>query len=315
MIRSDRAKPAGGPSRPPAGSRRSRRWRDGLIVAVTTLGLGLMMYPSAASWFYQRAQAQTVSGYVDQVAALPPQVRTDLLSPAQVYNDSLPPGPFRDPYTMTEYGDPAATAEANAHYASLLMIDGTDVMARLKIPAIRVDLPIFHGVDAATLERGVGHLPQSSLPVGGPGTHAVLVAHTGVENATLFTDLDRLVVGDRFTIDVIGETLYYQVDSILTVEPDDLDALQIIPGMDYVTLVTCTPKWVNTHRLLVRGVRVPAPDATAPGEYALATNPSPGVPWWAIVIVGGLVAALVTTRFVLAPAKRPQEDSNLRRKV
>jgi len=272
------------------------------IVAVTAVGLSLMMYPSAGTWFYLHAQSQTVSGYAQQVAAMPAPQRTDLLTAAEAYNETLPPGPFQDPESMAD--NPAGTA-TDAEYDSLLDADGSGIMAQIAIPSINVNLPVYHGVSTDTLEQGVGHLPGSSLPVGGAGTHAVLVAHTGVANAPLFTDLNKVVLGDTFTITTYGETLYYRVDQILVVKPDDMDPLQIFPGMDYVTLVTCTPKWVNTYRLLVRGVRIAAPPAAdTAGTYALGVDKGPGLPWWAVVIAGGTVASLVITRLLAVGSAR-----------
>jgi len=298
---------AGERIRPPALSGRFG-WlqRVGLVV-VTAVGLSLMMYPSAATWFYLRAQSQTVSGYAQQVAAMPEPQRTDLLAAAEAYNKTLPPGPFQDPDGLAN--NPAADAAVDANYSSLLNADGSGLMAQLTIPSINVNLPVYHGVSTYTLEQGVGHLPGSSLPVGGTGTHAVLVAHTGVANAPLFTDLNKVVIGDTFSIATYGETLYYRVDQILVVSPDDMDALQIVPGEDYVTLVTCTPKWVNTYRLLVRGARIAAPTADTSSTFALGMNAGPGIPWWAVVIVGGTVLSLVTTRVLSA---RPQKPSHHR---
>ena len=280
--------------------------RDLCIVATAALGLGLMLYPSAAQWFFERGQAAEISGYFQQVDSMPHEVRTDLLSQAEAYNSSLPPGPFRDPYTIGEGTDLAATQVANEQYRSLLNTDGTQVMGRVRIPSIHVDLPIYHGTDEETLARGAGHLPPSSLPVGGAGTHAVITAHSGLANAPLFTDLDKVALGDTFMIDVLGETLYYRVDQILVVAPTNVDALQIVPGKDYVTLVTCTPLWVNSHRLLVRGERIPAPpQAAAVGERPVPPAQGPGVPWWALIEAAGVAGALVVTRTLLSkPAQR-----------
>jgi sortase A len=240
------------------------------------------------------------------------EVREDLIEQAKRHNQSLPPGPFRDPYAVTDSTDPAAVASAMSAYNSLLAGDPAGVMASIQIPSIGVNLPIYHGVDSDTLERGVGHMPQTSLPVGGSGTHAVLVAHTGVANAPLFSNLDKVKLGDTFSIQVMGELLYYQVDQILVVLPDDLDALQLVPGQDYVTLVTCTPKWVNSHRLLVRGTRIDPPasatalasDMGSPRFTALPAIAGPGFPWWSVVILGGAVIAVVVCRVVLTPVKR-----------
>jgi len=261
------------------------------------------MYPTAATWFYQVAQSQVVGAYVISTGSLAPEVRTDLISQAEQYNSTLPPGPFRDPYAVVPGTDSASAQAATAKYNSMLAADQSGVMARIRIPKIDVDLPVYHGVDDQSLAQGVGHLPASSLPIGGSGTHAVLVGHTGLANAPLFTDLNKLVVGDSFMIDVYGETLYYQVDKISVVLPSDMSQLQIVSGMDYVTLVTCTPKWVNTYRLLVRGVRVAAPqeDTMMVGHSALAPQTGPGFPWWTLIVLVGTLASSLLSVFVMKP--------------
>ncbi len=141
------------------------------------------------------------------------------------------------------------------------MSPALDVMSQLSIPALHLDLPIFHGVAPDTLMKGAGHLPGSSVPVGGPGTHAVVTAHSGLANATMFTELDRLEVGDFFEVTTLNKRLRYEVEEILIVKPDDISSLQITDEGDYVTLITCTPININSHRLLVRGSRIPIPEA------------------------------------------------------
>ena len=291
-----------------------------LITVATAIGLSLIMYSSMATWFYQLDQSKVVSRYVQDTTDVPQAVREDLILQAQQFNKTLPPGPFQDPYTVTGDTDRKAAQAATDKYNSMLTSGTSTVMARLRIPAINVDLPIYHGTSASVLAVGVGHLPASSLPVGGPGTHAVLIGHTGLANAPLFTDLNKLVVGDQFMIDVYGETLYYQVDQRLVVLPDDMSALQIFPGMDYVTLLTCIPKWVNTFRLLVRGVRIPAPPLDNPVASLTSqvqTAPSPGIPWWAAVILIGTIGAALISVFCLKPkrillpaARRFEPDPN-----
>lgn len=168
------------------------------------------------------------------------------------------------------------------------------LMARVKIPAIDVDLPIYHGTSDAVLLEGVGHLEGSSLPIGGPDTHAVLTAHRGLADAAMFTNLDRVKVGDTFTIEVFGEVLTYRVRETKVVAPEDADALRAVPGEDLVTLVTCTPLGINTHRILVTGERItptPIEDIAAAGQ----APDVPGFPWWA---VGVLAAILVAEGYV-----------------
>ena len=171
-----------------------------------------------------------------------------MLADAKAYNQTLAKGVMPDLNL--------SNAEKSV-YNKTLDVTGTGIMAYVDIPKINTTLPIYHGRDDATLQVAVGHIPRTSLPVGGKGTHAVISGHSGLPSAKLFTDIDRLVDGDTFMIQVLDEALTYEVDQILTVLPDDVSALAIDPNQDYVTLVTCTPYGVNSHRLLVRGHRIP----------------------------------------------------------
>ena len=171
-----------------------------------------------------------------------------MLADAKAYNQTLAKGVMPDLNL--------SNAEKSV-YNKTLDVTGTGIMAYVDIPKINTTLPIYHGTDDAILQVAVGHIPRTSLPVGGKGTHAVISGHRGLPSAKLFTDIDRLVDGDTFMIQVLDETLTYEVDQILTVLPDDVSALAIDPNQDYVTLVTCTPYGVNSHRLLVRGHRIP----------------------------------------------------------
>jgi len=168
---------------------------------------------------------------------------------ARAYNESLVTSVLYDPFASGQ-------EDMDAEYLSLLDIAENGVMCHIEIPKIKVGLPVFHGVSLSTLEKGVGHLEGSSLPVGGTGTHAVMTAHTGLNSAKLFTDLVEMKIGDEFYIYTLDQILAYRVDNILVVEPEDVGALSMVEGKDYVTLVTCTPYGINSHRLLVRGIRV-----------------------------------------------------------
>lgn len=180
------------------------------------------------------------------------------------------------------------------------------MMGRISIPSIHSDLPIFHGTDDETLSKGAGHLFGSGLPVGGTGTHSVLTAHSGFVNATLFDDLDQVRQGDVFSVTVLGESFYYKVDQIKTVLPEETDDLRKVQDKDYVTLVTCTPTGVNSHRLLVRGERVDAPAAGS--AHALPSQAmDPGFPWWALALVGTAVLIVVVTQPRKARPTRGEE--------
>lgn len=301
-------------SAPVAESRRGARRRPGaantLLVIGALLGGIVFAYPMAAPWVADVMQSGAVGAYEQTVAALDPQQRQRLLDDAHEYNAHLPNGPLRDPYVINESGAAVSLEEGREVYERLLLADPDEPhvpMARLIIPRIDVDLPIFHGTDDETLARGVGHLYGSGLPVGGRGVHSVLTAHSGYVNSRLFDDLPSLEIGDEFRIMVLGETLTYRVDNIATTAPDDSSLLRQVQGKDYVTLVTCTPRYVNTHRLLVRGVRVPTSESADEGESNHPVGArDPGLPWWMLIAFGPAIAVAV----VVAPRRRTSAGSD-----
>ncbi|WP_169053790.1 class C sortase [Agromyces sp. H66] len=265
-----------------------------MVIAV--LGVGVMVYPSAASWLSSIRHHGEVDGYVHSIGSLPESASQAMLDEARAYNAALPDGPIRDPYVLNVNGEQTAVGEGSDAYFETLVIPGSDAMARIRIPAIGVDLPIYHGTDDATLARGIGHLFGSALPVGGDDTHSVLTGHNGFAQATLFDDIDELEDGDQIIVSVLGEDLYYEVDQQVTVLPNETDELRKVPGHDYLTLITCTPTGVNTHRLLIRAERVDAP-AYGETRYAMAdTTPPPGFPWWAVALVAAPVGAFLIIR-------------------
>ncbi|MFB8191338.1 class C sortase [Microbacterium sp. NPDC055988] len=274
------------PSRPvaqhAARSRRRPPLRQLSTFLVAIAGIAVLLYPAAATWFTAQAQASVLDSYAGAAEQLPDEQITALRDAAIAYNDQLAPGLLRDPYSAATGADDEAE-----DYFRLLRVPGTDVMGELSIPEIGVDLPILHGTSNAALDRGAGHLFGSSLPVGGPGTHAVLTAHAGLPHASMLTRLSELHEGDRFEVTVLGETLTYEVDSLRIVRPDDISELTIIPGEDIVTLITCTPINVNTHRLLVRGVRVDPEQTTAQHVSAHGT---PDFPWWLLLFITATTA-------------------------
>ncbi len=275
--------------------RRRQRLHRMIPVALMLLGALVLTYPVGATFYNNAKQSEFARDYLHQVQSAEPTTVRDELAKARAYNASLKPGLLRDPWTEGK-------SELSADYRDYLtQLDLFDAMARLRIPAIGVDLPVLHGTTDATLARGVGHFFGSALPAGGPGTHAVLTAHSSLASATLFDHLPQLSVGDEFTIDVYGQTLTYRVDRTDVVLPDQIDALGSVPGADYVTLVTCTPYAVNSHRLLVRGVRVPfdqtqrAPTGAAPAT----TNPFVIQSWMLPRIVGAAAALLLAIVMVV----------------
>ena len=220
------------------------------------LALGITLYPIISTRYNEQHQSEIHTAYQEQVEQADTSALDEARASAAAYNESIQPG-----VQLMDAFSQEAILSASENYASQLNITGSGIMGYIQIPAIGVDLPIYHGTDDATLEKGVGHLLGSSLPVSGESTHAVLTAHSGMASQKMFSDLDLLKHGDVFYLDVLGETMAYQVDQIKTVLPYDTTYLGITEGGDHCTLVTCTPFGVNTHRLLVRGIRIPYEEA------------------------------------------------------
>ena len=226
------------------------------LLLLLLLGLGLVAYPMISSHYTERHQSQVYMQYQEVVEKADGEELDTARAEAEAYNELLVSG--------------ATAAELEAlDYDSLLNLAGNGIMGYIEIPAIDVLLPIYHGVGEDSLERGAGHMPSTSLPIGGRGTHAVISAHSGMATARMFTDLERLEAGDVFYIHMLNEALAYEVDQILIVKPYQIDALKIDAEKDYVTLITCTPYGVNSHRLLVRGHRIePEAEENASNEIA-----------------------------------------------
>lgn len=216
-----------------------------ILILIFLVGLSVMLYPSVSDAVNRKHQSRAVAGYAEEVEQLSDADYQTYFDAADAYNRQLntTPNAFYKPDLVSGY-------------AQTLDISGTGIMGYITIPKISVELPIYHGTDEGVLQVAAGHLAGSSLPVGGAGTHAVISAHRGLPSAKLFTNLDELEVGDRFTITVLNRVLTYEVDQISIVLPTEIDQLLPTEGMDYVTLMTCTPYGINTHRLLVRGKRV-----------------------------------------------------------
>ncbi len=217
-----------------------------ILILAFLVGLSLLLYPSVSDYWNELHQSKAIAQYAQEVADIDNELYDQLWAEAQAYNQSLPAR--EDRYAMT--------AREREEYEGLLSVSGGVVMGYIEIPTIGCSLPIYHGTDEAVLQVAVGHIEGTSLPTGGAGTHCALSGHRGLPSARLFTDLDKLTEGDDFLLRILDETLTYEVDQILIVEPQELDALEIDPNQDYCTLVTCTPYGVNSHRLLVRGHRV-----------------------------------------------------------
>ena len=217
-----------------------------LLVLLLLVGLSLLLYPYVSNYWNSLHQTRAIAAYAEAVAKLDKDQYTEILSAAQAYNASL----------LGRDNTQPLDGDRKEEYERLLEVSGLVSMGYIEIPCIDCSLPIYHGADESVLQVAVGHMEWSSLPVGGESTHCVLSGHRGLPSAKLFTSLDKLQPGDTFILRVLDETLTYEVDQILIVEPQETGSLRIEEGKDYCTLVTCTPYGINTHRLLVRGHRV-----------------------------------------------------------
>ena len=223
-----------------------------ILFAIILVGMGLMAYPTFADWWNSFHQARAIQSYATAVSNLDREEYDRIIAEAEEYNRRISETGAH--WNMKE--------EEIREYNRMLSIDDSGIMGYIDIPKINVRLPLYHGIEDRVLEVAIGHIAGTSLPVGGEGSHCVLSGHRGLPSARLFTDLDKIVEGDTWTLTVLDRTYTYECDQIRVVEPTDLSALAIEEGKDYCTLVTCTPYGVNSHRLLVRGHRI----ANASGE-------------------------------------------------
>lgn len=217
-----------------------------LLILMLLIGLSLMLYPTFADWWNSFHSSRAIASYVEQVANIDDAQYEELWDAAWDYNQSL----------LHRPNDFLLSDEQQEIYKSLLDFGGNGIMGYIEIPMIDVMLPIYHGTKESVLQIAVGHLDWTSLPVGGGGSHCVVSGHRGLPSARLFTNLDKLKIGDVFMLHVLNEILTYEIDQILIVEPRDTDPLLIEPGKDLCTMITCTPYGINSHRMLVRGHRI-----------------------------------------------------------
>lgn len=280
------------------------------ILLFFLVGLSLLLYPFVANQWNNYRQSRLISSYDSAVSQMESEGSIDYeeeWARAKAYNEALLPSILPDSFAVAEASD-----EPDEEYMACLNIAGDEMMGTVEIPKINIELPIYHTTDEDVLERAAGHLEGSSLPVGGESTHAVISAHRGLPSASLFTDLDQLEEGDHFLLHILDDTLAYEVDKISVVEPEETQDLAVEEGEDLVTLLTCTPYGVNSHRLLVRGHRVPyEPEAIADEQPplfggSLHTN----YLLWVIIgllITGGFIAGLY-----LYDKKRKQQTRSLK---
>ena len=209
------------------------------------IGISVLLYPAFSNYWNSKTQSRAIVNYESVLEHLEPEDYSAIFQAAYDYNEALRAVDF-----------PLMNYDKIPGYYDTLKIEGTSIIGYVKINKIGVELPVYHGTSDQVLNRGVGHLEGSSLPVGGESTHSVMSAHRGLPSAKLFTDLDRLELGDTFQVAVLDQVLTYQVDQVKVITPREIDDLQIVEGKDYCTLFTCTPYGINTHRLLVRGIRI-----------------------------------------------------------
>lgn len=263
-----------------------------IFVVLMAVGILIAAYPFVSNYLMSKNLDSEVQTYINLSSQITSDEYDEELERAEEYNKSLVGG--------VGIGDPfGGDTVENEEYNDLLNLDGTSVIACIEIPAINVKYPIYHGTSYETLQKGIGHMSNTSLPIGGIGSHAVLTGHTGLSDAKLFTDIDKLEIGDVFYIYVLNRTLAYRIDQIEVVEPSDTALLQIDPDEDYVTLVTCTPFGLNTHRLLVRGTRIPYEEAIVAEQNSRISESTWMSEYIFAVIVGVSVMIEILAVFIL----------------
>lgn len=268
-----------------------------VLTAILLAGVCVILYPFISDWWNSMHATRAIAGYVEAVDDLTGQEKERMLKAAEAYNRSLSNGVNYD-----------LTDEEYAVYEKLLDVSGTGIMGYIQISAIGVNLPVYHSVDEGILQIAVGHIPGSSLPIGGERTHCVMSGHRGLPSAKLFSDLDQMREGDVFTLNVLDQTATYQVDQIRIVLPEETDDLAIEEGKDYCTLVTCTPYGVNTHRMLVRGHRI----ENLAGEIVI-TAEAVRIPNYITIFAVGIPLLFITLAGMLlyyrirGPKKTPKE--------
>lgn len=272
-----------------------RRWLANIIFGLIFLtGVGILLYPTMRNRYSVWQAKQQIRHYQAEIAAAVGPNYREQWEAAEAYNRRL-----AEQGNATLYGE-GQTEE----YESLLDVDGTGMMGYIDIPAIQVNLPIYHGIEERALQAGAGHWQGTSLPTGGEGTHCVLTAHTGLVKAKMFTDLDQMEEGDTFTVSVLDRVMTYEVDQIQITNPEDMDALRIEPGKDLVTLYTCYPYGVNTHRLLVRGHRIETPAVETGGNQEELSGGTAAVPIWKVALAAGIFVLAVGCVWMLRKKRK-----------
>ena len=256
-----------------------------IVVLIFLVGLSLLLYPTVSNYINTKNQSYAIVSYDKNAAQLDKEKYEKIMADAREYNRTM--GTYQNNFALDE--------SRTALYNSLLNISDDGIMGYVDIPCINCKLPIYHGTNEAVLRVAIGHVEWSSLPVGGESTHSVISGHRGLPSAELLTHIDRLELGDTFYINVLNEKLEYRVDSINVVLPEDTSKLEIVEGQDYVTLVTCTPYGVNSHRLLVRGIRVnEGIPVYSDGQLLMSNEIKPVSNFYTVPIIVFILAAIVS---------------------
>lgn len=276
---------------------RKKRIFDGIRIIALLFFVGVLLYPTVSDYLSRIHSSKVIQSYEKSIVGLDQETKNKMLQEAQAYNSSL--------IGKEELYDPFMSIEkVDKYYMSLLNSNGDGVMGYIQIPRIDIKLPIYHTTSDKVLQKGVGHLQGTSLPVGGKSTHVALSGHRGLPSSSLFTDLDLLEIGDIFYMEVLGNTSAYKIDQIKIVLPTETKDLEIVDGKDYVTLITCTPYSINTHRLLVRGTRIDYQKAIE--EQVNEVNNGIHIPFEIqILLIGLTVLALI---FLLWKVRRKKHE-------
>lgn len=270
-----------------------------LILLLMSLGLCVLLYPTASNILSKITSTVTIKKYNAAVSQIDESKRKAMWKAAQEYNATISGIIKTDAFAVGN----KKTTGADAEYMSLLNIDD-GIMGYIDIPSINVYLPVYHGTTTAILQKGAGHLEGSALPVGGAGTNAVITAHRGLPSAKFFTDLDQLEIGDYFYLHVLDQTLAYKVDKISVIEPKNTQALDAVPGEDHATLLTCTPYGINTQRLVIRGIRVKWNGKDTSFLSLFDGNELQLIPLWVIILAGILLFTLLRALRLLRRRRR-----------
>lgn len=269
-----------------------------ILVLVLVAGIALMLYPSVSNYWNSLHQSRAITSYLEEVSDIEEPDYEQVLENAISYNKEL-----------AEKGNSwVLTAEEYEDYEKQLNISNSGILGCIDIPQLDIFLPIYHGTDETVLQRGVGHIEGSSLPTGGADTHCVLSGHRGLPSATLFTNLDKMEIGDTFMLRIMDEVLTYEVDQIQIMSPEDVSALEIEENKDLCTLVTCTPYGINTHRLLVRGVRV---ENRADAESLRIVADAMQVDELVVASIGAAIILIILTIGIMVRSKKESKKKGL----